>query len=148
MSLDIIYGFILILKGQGSSNNWREWQSWRDIRIQEFHSCCFAGISLLFFVSLECYPVILKILRNTLPANITITNFSSLDLVVNKESVISVNKVPSLSALQCPLYDCKTLRKEGCLVPELRFPSSSRSIHFCDFSLWPHDPKPFGCGEW
>ena len=108
------HSFILILKGQGSSNNWREWQSWRDIRIQEFHSCCFTGISLLFFVSLQCHPVILKILRNKLPANIGITNFSSLDLVANKESVISVNKVPTLSALQCPLYHCKTLRKEGC----------------------------------
>ena len=81
MSLDIIYGFTLILKGQGSSNNWREWQSWRDIRIQEFRSCCLTGISLLFFVSLECHPVILKILRNKLPANIAITNFSSLDCV-------------------------------------------------------------------
>ena len=141
------HSFILILKGQGSSNNWREWQSWRDIRIQEFHSCCFTGISLLFFVSLQCHPVILKILRNKLPANIGITNFSSLDLVANKESVISVNKVPTLSALQCPLYHCKTLRKEGCLVPEWRFPSSSRSIYFCGFSLWPRDPKLFGCAE-
>ena len=101
-----------------------------------------------FFASLECYPVILKILRNKLPANIAITNSSSLDLVGNKEAVISVNTVPSLSALQCPLYHCKTLRKEGCLVPERRFPSPSRSIRFCDFSFRPRDPKRFGCAEY
>lgn len=143
----MMYGFTLILTGQGSSNNRREWQPWRGIRIQEFRSCCFTGISLLFFVSLECCPVILKILRNKFPANIAITNSSSLDLVANKESVIPVNKVPSLLALQCPLYHRKTLRKEGCLVPERRFPCPSRSIHFCDFTLWPRDPKLFGCAE-
>ena len=141
----MIYGSTLILPGQGSGDNRRKCQSWRNIRIQEFHSCCFTGISLLFFASLECYPVILKILRNKLLANIAITNSSSLDLVGNKEAVISVNTVPSLSALQCPLYHCKTLRKEGCLVPERRFPSPSRSIRFCDFSFRPHYPKRFGC---